>query len=253
MNAFTVIFGLLALLYAWGWWRLRQSGQPWSLWRVGLFCSSAFSMMIALSSPVMLWAHDDFRGHMAIHLVVGMIAPLGLVMSAPVSLALKNIVPRWGRRWVTFASLPPARLLGHPFTAMLLNVGSMYALYMSELYAHIQRSHVLINWLHWHFIVAGCLFAWSIAGPDPAPKRPSFELRFGVLFLSMTAHAILAKWMYRFHFPASVPLEQAQHGAELMFYGGVLPEAVLAFLLLRQWLNNNDRFLAIVMKRRMYK
>jgi len=241
VNAFTLIFAALAMLYGWGWWRLRRRGRRWPLWRLVIFWLGALAIIAVLSSPLMHWAHRDFRGHMVMHLVAGMIAPLGLVMAAPVSLALKNLPARWGRRWVGFVSSSPIRVLSHPVTAALLNIGGMMALYLTDFYAIMLHSPGLTMWLHWHFIIAGCLFTWAIAGPDPTPKRPSLELRFGVLVLSMMAHAMLSKWMYRFHLPASVPLDQVQQGAELMFYAGELPEALLVYLVARHWMRSRYR------------
>lgn len=240
MNAFTLIFSSLAVLYSWGWWHLRRRGRQWPLWRTLLFCSAAFLVIIALSPPLMHWSHHDFRGHMVIHLVAGMIAPLGLVMAAPISLALKCLPSTWGRAWVWLMSWPLVRFLSHPITATLINIGGMYALYLTDFYSYMLHSSGVAWWLHWHFIIAGCLFTWAIAGPDPAPNRPSLALRFGVLFLSMVAHATLAKWMYRYHFPSSLPLEQVQQGAEIMFYAGELAEACLVYLLVRQWLLSRD-------------
>ncbi|MDQ7735102.1 cytochrome c oxidase assembly protein [Halomonas sp. SpR1] len=235
MNGFTLVFSLLAALYSWGWWRQQKQCRRWPLWRLAIFCLAALALMIVLSPPLLQWAHHDFRGHMVVHLIAGMIAPLGLVMAAPVSLALKNVPTCWGQRWVKFVSLTPARLLSHPLTAMVLNIGGMYALYMTDLYAYMLHSPGIALLIHWHFIIAGCLFTWSIAGPDPAPRRPSLVLRFGVLFLSMVTHATLAKWMYQFHLPSSMPIEEVQQGAELMFYIGELVEVVLVYLLVRKW------------------
>lgn len=241
MNGFTLVFGLLAGLYGWGWWRLEKRGRPWPRWRLILFCGSALAIGIVLSPPLMHWAHEDFRGHMVVHLVAGMIAPLGLVMAAPVTLALKNVPARWGRHWVGFVSSLPIRILSHPITAAVLNIGGMTALYLTDLYAVMLHSPGFGLWLHWHFIIAGCLFSWAIAGPDPAPKRPALEWRFGILVVSMAVHAMLSKWMVQFHFPASVPLDQVRQGAELMFYAGELPEALLVYLLARQWLRSRFR------------
>ena len=111
MNGFTLVFSALATLYAWGWWRSKRHGRGWPLWRLVIFVGSALAIIAVMSPPLMHWAHTDFRGHMAVHLVAGMIAPLGLVMAAPISLALQNVPTHWGRRWVGFVSLAPVRVL----------------------------------------------------------------------------------------------------------------------------------------------
>ncbi|WP_110666317.1 cytochrome c oxidase assembly protein [Salinicola halophilus] len=234
----TALAGLMAAalaLYGLGVWRLRRSGRAWPLWRLAAFALAALAVVVALLPPIAHWAHHDFRGHMMVHLVVAMMAPIGLVFAAPVTLALKNVPAIWGRRWVTLLNTRPLRFLSHPITAAVLNVGGLYALYLTDLYGVMLTSPAFAVWLHWHFLLAGCLFTWAIAGPDPAPRRPSLHLRLGVLLVSMVAHGVLAKWMYRFHLPREEHWLAVQQGAEWMFYLGELPEAFLAFVLLRQW------------------
>ncbi|GHB34169.1 cytochrome c oxidase assembly protein [Salinicola rhizosphaerae] len=240
MNGYVVVFLSLAVSYAWGAYRLSRHGIGWPRWRVISFCSAAVAVAMVLSPPLMAWGHHDFRGHMVMHLIVGMIAPIGLVMAAPVTLALKNMPAKWGRAWVNLVSTVPIRFLAHPVTAAILNVGGMAALYLTDLYAMMLRSPIFASLLHWHFVIAGCLFTWAIAGPDPAPRRPSLGLRFGVLVASMAAHATVAKWMVRFHLPTALPPGMVEHGAQLMFYAGEIPEALLAFVLIRQWLRRAD-------------
>ena len=244
MNAFGLIFSLLAVLYGVGVWHLRRRGQHWPFWRLAIFTLAALAVAIVLSPPLLHWAHHDFRAHMMVHLIVGMVAPLGLVMASPISLALKCVPNAWGRFWVWLVARPWVRLVSHPITATLLNVGAMYVLYMTDMYAWMLETSWLAAWLHWHFVIAGCLFTWAIAGPDPAPQRPSVGLRFGTLFFAMVAHATLAKWMYYFHLPSVVPLKEVQQGTELMFYLGELTEAFLAYRLMRKWVKNAP-FLAL--------
>ncbi|MGQ7261226.1 cytochrome c oxidase assembly protein [Vreelandella sp. V005] len=240
MNAFGFIFSLLAVLYWAGYCHVRRRGQHWPFWRLGIFNLAAIAVVIVLSPPLMHWAHHDFRAHMMVHLIAGMVAPLGLVMASPISLALKCVPKSWGRFWVCLVARPLVRLVSHPITATLLNVGAMYALYMTDVYAWMFETPWLAAWLHWHFVIAGCLFTWAIAGPDPAPRRPSLGLRFGTLFVAMVAHATLAKWMYYFHLPSAVPLKELQQGTELMFYLGELTEAFLAYWLMRQWVRSTS-------------
>ncbi|MBB4908609.1 cytochrome c oxidase assembly protein [Actinophytocola algeriensis] len=50
--------------------------------------------------------------------------------------------------------------------------------------------------MHLHFLVAGYLFAWLIAGPDPAPHRPGVPARLVLLGVAIAVHATLAQLMY---------------------------------------------------------
>lgn len=188
-------------------------------------------------------AHTDVRGHMTQHLLLGMFAPLGLVFAAPMTLLLRNLPPSGARRLVRFLSLLPIRILSHPVTATLFDIGGMYVLYMTPLYALSLTTPWLSHFLHLHFIISGTLFTWAIAGPDPAPYRPSWRMRMAVLFMAMVAHATLGKLLYAFGFPRGTPadLAELQAAAQWMYYWGDLAEAVLVCALMLAWLRSRRR------------
>ncbi|HEY0700834.1 MAG TPA: cytochrome c oxidase assembly protein, partial [Micromonospora sp.] len=50
--------------------------------------------------------------------------------------------------------------------------------------------------VHAHFLAAGYLFCWVIAGPDPSPHRASVPVRLVVLGVAVTAHATLSQLLY---------------------------------------------------------
>jgi len=86
--------------------------------------------------------------------------------------------------------------------------------------------------VHVHFLAAGCLFTWVIAGPDPGPRRPSVPARLVVLGVAITVHATLSQLLYAGLF-VSLPVssQELRGGAELMYYGGDIAELLLAFAL----------------------
>lgn len=212
-------------------------GRGWSIWRTASFTVGTVLVCLALIPAMTEFAHRDLRGHMIQHLLLGMAAPLGLVFAAPVTLALKTFPVSAGRKIVAFLQSPPVWFISHPITALFLNVGGMYLLYLTPLYAITLTNPLLHILVHVHFIVAGCLFTWSIAGPDPGPHRPPPVFRLFVLFVSMATHAILAKLMYAYGWPRGTghdPVEIRQ-AAELMYYGGDLIELVLFAALFATW------------------
>jgi len=212
--------------------RVRDGGQ-WGRGRLLCFVVGCALLVLALWPPLMAWAHADPRGHMVQHLLLGMFAPIALMLGRPLSLLLRTLPQRHGRRAALLLGSPPMVALTHPVTALLLDIGGLYLLYLTPLFAASMDHALLGGWLHLHVLLAGYLFAWSIAGPDPAPARPGFALRLGVLFVAIAAHGILAKLMYGYGFPrgtAFVP-EQLEAAARLMYYGGSLAELLLVALL----------------------
>ena len=193
---------------------------------------------LGLSPIVMHLAHHDLRAHMIQHLMIGMYAPVALVFACPMTLLLKSLPTQGGRRLVAFLGHPIVRLWSHPITSVIFNIGGMAALYLTGLYMAQLHSPALALLVHFHFIAAGCLFTWAVAGPDPAPHRPALLTRLIVLVIAMACHAVLGKWMYFIQAPAvpGATVQDITQAAQWMFYGGELAEAVLVFVLVRQWL-----------------
>ena len=130
------------------------------------------------------------------HLLLGMYAPLGLVLGAPITLLLRSIPPAHGRLIGRVLRSRPAHFLAHPVVALILSVGGLPALYFTPLYAATTTDEALHLLVHVHFLLAGYLFAWVIAGPDPAPHRPSVPVRLVVLGVAIAGHAVISQLMY---------------------------------------------------------
>ena len=131
---------------------------------------------------------------------------------------------------------PAVHLVANAVSASALNLGGLAVLYLTPLYAATTRSPVLQHLVHMHFLAAGYLFAWVIAGPDPAPRRPSVPARLVVLGVAIAAHATLSQLMYAGALvDIPVPPDERRGGAALMYYGGDIAELMLAFALIATW------------------
>ncbi|MDW4906727.1 cytochrome c oxidase assembly protein [Streptomyces sp. ADMS] len=216
--------------------RRRNAQAGWSRWHTGWFLAGCGLLAAGLLPPLAPWAHGDFRGHMLQHLLIGMYAPLALVLGAPVTLLLRNLPAEQGRRATGLVLSRPVHMLVNPVAALVLSVGTLVLLYFTPLYNAMSAS----TWLHWqlhaHFLLAGCLFAYVIAGPDPAPARPGVPARLVVLGAAIAAHAVISQLMYGgFGINIHAPVEQVQRGAEIMYYGGDIAELLLAVALVATW------------------
>ncbi|MEV5148071.1 cytochrome c oxidase assembly protein [Streptomyces sp. NPDC052727] len=238
-----VLLPLLALLACAGGYlllarraRRRNPVRGWNPWRTAGFCAGLLLLAAALLPPVASFAHRDFRGHMAQHMLIGMYAPLALVLGAPMTLALRALPAAHARRLTAFLHSGPARLLAHPVTGLLLSTSSLALLYFTPLY-DTASARPAGHWLlHAHFLLAGCLFAHAVAGPDPAPARPGVRTRLVCLGCAIAAHASVAQMMYGgFWVAVDAPVPQVQGAAEIMYYGGDIAELLLAAALVATW------------------
>jgi putative membrane protein len=150
----------------------RSARRPLDRWRTAAFLTGCALLALALLPPIAPFAHEDIRGHMLQHLLIGMYAPLALVLGAPITVLLRALPTQQARRLTGLLRSRPMGLLAHPITALLLSTGSLAALYFTPLYDATTGQPARHWLLHAHFLLSGCLFAWVIAGPDPAPLTP---------------------------------------------------------------------------------
>jgi putative membrane protein len=216
--------------------RRRNPAQGWSRWRTALFLTGCALLGLALLPPIASLAHDDFRGHILQHLLIGMYAPLALVLGAPITLLLRTLPRSRARQLSTLLRSRPGRLIANPATAVLLSTGTLAVLYFSPLY-NMTMNQSPLHWLmHTHFLLSGYLFAWVIAGPDPAPRRPSVPTRLAVLGVAVAAHATVSQLVYGgFLININAPIDEVRTGAEIMYYGGDIAELLLAAALVASW------------------
>ncbi|WP_245774933.1 cytochrome c oxidase assembly protein [Nonomuraea wenchangensis] len=227
---------VFAVLLAGGYLAAAARTPGWSRWRAAAFIGGVALAAFALIGPLAAYAAADFRGHMTQHLLVAMLAPLGLVLGAPVTLLLRALPRPYARRLGGLLRARVPHLLAHPVTALVLSTGGMIVLYCTPLYRAAMVTPWLHELVHVHFLLSGCLFAWSIAGPDPAPRRPSVPARLVVLGVAVAAHAGLSQLMYAgLWVDLPVPAAQRTGAAEIMYYGGDLAELLLAAVLVASW------------------
>ncbi|SCF31981.1 cytochrome c oxidase assembly protein [Micromonospora mirobrigensis] len=211
--------------------RLRDPGRGgWDHRR-----TASFGAGCALLAAAALLPGHDLVTHMGRHLLVGMLAPLGLVLGAPGTLALRTVPRRVGRTAVRLLRQRAAGALAHPVTGLLLTAGGLWLLHLTPLYRATLEHPVLHGLVLLHFLASGYLFTWSIAGPDPGPHRPGVPLRLVVLGIAVAAHAALAQLLYAGLVDTPAPPEQLRAAATLMYYGGDLAEILLALALLVTW------------------
>ncbi|MGW0191080.1 cytochrome c oxidase assembly protein [Streptomyces sp. NPDC003362] len=216
--------------------RDRNPVRGWSHRRTASFLTGLLLLGIALLPPLASTAHTDFRGHMVQHLLIGMYAPLALVLGAPVTLLLRTLPAAHARRITSALHSRPARLLTRPTVALALSTGSLAVLYFTPLY-NATAAHPAGHWLlHAHFLLAGCLFAHVIAGPDPAPTRPGVRTRLVHVGVAIAAHAVISQLMYGGYWvDIHAPIPEVKAAAEIMYYGGDIAELLLAGALVSSW------------------
>lgn len=178
---------------------LKRRGDAWPVGRTVAFALGIAGIDFATSGGLGVYAMYSFEYHMVAHMTLGMIAPIGLVLGAPVTLALRTLpqgrTPKEnGPRAVLIALLHSRYgiLLTNPVIALALFDGSLFVLYFTDLFGNLMSNHAGHLLMNIHFILAGFLFFMIVIGVDPSPRRIHHLVRIVILFAAMAIHAFFS-------------------------------------------------------------
>ena len=208
--------------------------KPWPIYRTVCWAFGVLFATIAVAGPLANRAHVDFIAHMFGHLFLGMLAPLLMALAAPMTLMLRTLSVPLARTLSKVLRSWPSRMLTNPVIASFLNIGGLWLLYTTNLYSLMHESILLHLIVHFHVFLAGYLFTVSMIYIDPIPHRTSFMYRAIVFVIALAGHGILSKHIYA-NPPNGVPVDQAELGAMLMYYGGDIIDIVIIFILCLHW------------------
>lgn len=229
--------------YALGMTRLIRRGDRWPVNR----SVAALIGVVVATAAVMppLATKMDFVVHVARHVLLAMVAPLALALSAPVTLALRTL-PQRGRRMLLMVTHARAvRIVMSAPAVLVLDVGGMDAYYLSPLFAASQAH----PWLHLavdvHMFLAGYLLSAYLVGRDPIGHRPSTRTALIVLVVAAGSHDLMGKLMYAHLLPAGGGSPgRIRAGAQLMFYAGDAVDIALTCTIMLSWYLRTGRRLA---------
>ena len=189
----------MVALYVKGVMVLTKRGDKWPAGRTVSFAIGIAVIDFATSGGLGLYAHFSFSYHMMAHMLLGMIAPIFLVLSAPMTLALRTLPQgrtsaERGVRGSLLATLHSkiGIFYTNPIVALLIFDGSLFGLYFTNLFADLMQSHIGHLIMNLHFLTAGFLFFFVIIGVDPNPRKIPHLVQMVVLFAAMSIHAFFS-------------------------------------------------------------
>jgi putative copper resistance protein D len=197
-----LMIGLLVIavaLYIKGVIILTKRGDKWPIGRTISFAIGISAVDFATSGGLGLYAHFSFSWHMIAHMTLGMIAPIAIVLGAPITLALRTLPQgrnseERGVRGTLLSALHSrySSIIVNPVGALIVFDGSLFLLYFTSLFGQLMNSHAGHLFMNVHFLLAGFLFFHVIIGIDPNPKRPPFLVRIVTLLAAMSIHAFFS-------------------------------------------------------------
>jgi putative copper resistance protein D len=196
---FIGVLVLAVALYIKGVVILKKRGDAWPVGRTIAFALGITGIDFATSGGFGVYAMYSFEYHMIAHMTLGMIAPIGLVLGAPITLALRTLpqgrtATENGPRAILVALLHSriGTLFTNPISALALFDGSLFVLYFTDLFGTLMATHAGHLLMNIHFILAGFLFFMIVIGVDPTPRRIHHLVRIVILFAAMAIHAFFS-------------------------------------------------------------
>ncbi|MDC7122544.1 cytochrome c oxidase assembly protein [Cellulomonas fimi] len=254
------------LVVYWRWvLRLRRRGDTWSWARTASWTVGMLLFGWTTSGGPALYGHVLFSAHMVQHMVLAMVVPIFLALSAPVTLALRALpvrstrlrddVSRGPREWIlVLVHSRVGSFLAHPVVAAVNFVGSMIAFYYTGLFEWSLRSPVGHLAMVVHFTLAGYLFVNALVGIDPGPRRLPYPQRLLLLFATMAFHAffgvalvsgetlLVADWFGLMGRPwGPSALADQQIGGAITWGIGEIPTLALAIGVGFAWARDDER------------
>jgi len=221
----------LAALYLVG---VRRVRRPWPATRTAAFMAGCGALVVsAISSSA------SFTAHMVEHVLIGMAAPLLLVLGAPITLALQSAGPTSSRSLRHLLHSRPARGLTHPVMAWAVFGVTLVVLVFSPLLEWSVRHDAVHALVHLHFLAAGSVFVATMLDIDPIPRPLPHGARLLAVLLAIPFHAIVGMALASASqplFPSVYPtLSDQRSAAAVLWASGELFTLVLAAVIGRQW------------------
>jgi putative membrane protein len=259
-SPFFAAAGLFVLvMYALAVIRLVRRGDRWPVTRCLFFLLGVLIYFGATCTGLAEYGMYLFSSHMLQHMTLSMIAPIFLLLGAPITLALRALHParsgRTGPRELLMALLHSrfAKVVSSPLFTLPLFIASLYGLYFTSLFSTLMSSEVGHDAMLVHFLVVGLLFFWPILGVDPSPHRSPYVIRIIELFAAMPFHAffgiavMMSKGLITQVFanpPASWHINPASDqytAGSLAWAFGELPTILVLLVLCVQWSKSDGR------------
>ena len=215
----------------------------------------------ASNAGVAKYAMLSFQAHMIGHMALSMMAPILLVMGAPVTLLLRALPAtspdgsRSPRQWVT--SLLHSRyamFLSNPVIVLALFTVGLYGLYFTGAFGALMSDHTGHTLMGVHFLLVGLLFSYTVIGVDPQPRPLPYPMRMILVLVAMAIHGFFGialmqqtvpignRWYSQVRPPwIDNPLTDTYGGGGVAWAVGEIPSLALMLAIAVMWSRSDAR------------
>lgn len=269
----TIIFGwnpewfmltislVAAALYTLGLIRVKQNQIKWSVLRTISFMFGIGLVIWTTNAGISTYSKVSFEYHMIQHMILSMIAPIFIVLSTPITLALRALPAqktskhRTIREWIlAILHSGYSRLISHPLMVLAIFTFGLYGLYFTPLFATLMASHTGHIFMELHFLLSGVLFSYVVIGADPSPRTVPYWSRLMIVLVGLSLHAFFAiaimqssqpigvDWYIQVQ-PPWIPdlLADTTAGGSIAWALGEIPTFLLLIIVAVMWARSDTR------------
>lgn len=229
-------------------------GHPVPALRTSAFMGGLVAIAVALQSGIERYDTTLFSVHMVQHLLLMLIAPPLIALSAPVTLLLRAASPTARGRWLLpVLHSSPVAAIGHPLVAWLAFTMVLWFTHFSPLFDAALEDRGIHDLEHGLYLVASLLFWWPVVGADPARRRMPYPARALYLLLQLPVNSFLGvailfapTALYHHYATLGSPygitaLADQQAAGGIMWLGGDVTFIVAILALVAAWMRHEER------------
>ncbi|MFB2585022.1 cytochrome c oxidase assembly protein [Herbiconiux liukaitaii] len=252
--AFGIVFYLAGVI------RLHRRGDRWPWYRSVLWIAGLLLLFYVTNGGLNVYEKYLFSVHMFGHMTLSMAIPVLLVLSGPVTLALRAIKKRDDgtrgfREWILLGVHSKfASVVANPIVAGVLFATSLVAFYYTPLFRWSMENHIGHEWMIVHFLIVGYLFVQALIGIDPVPYKLPYPFKLVLLLATMAFHAffglaliegnglLLADWYGATGRDwGQSALDDQRTGGGIAWSIGEVPTFIIALIVAVQWSRNDKK------------
>ena len=184
----TVLLLMAAYLYMNGLSNWERPSHPVSNWQKASFFFGLFLIFIALQSPLDPLSDHMLSFHQVQHFLLRMMAPLFVLLGAPITPMLRGL-PTWALQGIVKPAVKNEQarkaynLLTNPVFTVGFFMGSLYLWQFPGAFNLALRHDAIHALMHLTMSTSGFLFWWVVIDPMPHRSRLHYGLR--VLYLGL--------------------------------------------------------------------
>jgi putative membrane protein len=224
--------------------RLSHKGRHWSPWRTASFLAGIVTILVATASGLASYDDSVFSIHVIQHLLLMNVAPIFLVLGAPVTLALQASGRHTQTTILRVLHHPIVEIITNPLVVLFFFSVTMIGYFLTPFYPFSLEHPLVHDLTHLHFLITGCLYWWLVVGIDPSRWRLTPPMKLGFLAVDIPVGTLLGLALTQASVsvaPSFHTLADTQQGGGILWIASELFTFAAIGIVVFQWMRSDTR------------